>query len=149
MTCTLWILTSSPMVAKARSSEVLHSDFSLSHSNIAINKKTGKCVAVKAFGKFSNALQKCAAANQIEILKRNTNKHIIQLIDAFENNGKIYLVTELAHHGDLWSFLNKHGKLSEWSAAWIARQILVALHYLHSSLHVVHAYLFIFNAIGT
>jgi len=105
---------------------------------IATERKTGKIVAVKTVGKIDNVIQKYSIATQISILRKTSNEHIIKLKDAFEFNDSYYIVTELAPNGDLWAFLNKRGKLSEWSTAWIAKQILLALNHLHSAMHVVH-----------
>jgi serine/threonine protein kinase len=93
---------------------------------------------VKTVGITHNVVQKYSIATQISILKRSKHPHIIKLLDAFEYNNHYYIVTELAPKGDLWTYLNTQGKMSEWSTAWIAKQILLALNYMHSALHLVH-----------
>ena len=90
--------------------------------------------------KLNDKARLSSIVEEIGILRRAENTHIIQLLDAFESNDHYYLITEYAPNKDLLSFINERSKLSEWSAAWLIKQILEALQYLHGTLNVVHWY---------
>ena len=57
--------------------------------------------------------------------------HIIEFIEAFLTDQFICVVMECAQGGDLFSFIKKHGKLSEAGARWFFQQIIAALDYCH------------------
>jgi len=62
----------------------------------------------------------------------------MEILDFFEYNGKNYIITPFAERGDLFEFVKSSGILSEWSAAYIMKQIFEGLCYLHNEKHIVH-----------
>lgn len=76
---------------------------------------------------------------QAEIMKRCDNCHIMKLLDSFEYNGKYYIITSYAEKGDLFEFTQNKGRLSEWSAAYVMKQLFEGLSYLHNEKHIVHS----------
>jgi serine/threonine protein kinase len=50
---------------------------------------------------------------EIKILKRFHHHHIIRLYEAFEVNGKIYLVMEYVPLGELYNVIERRGRLPE------------------------------------
>ena len=80
---------------------------------------------------------------EIEILKISQHPHIIQLLDLFENESKIFIsklqrlfnpcaVLEYMGGGDLYDYLERRDfKISENKARDLAHRIATALFYLH------------------
>ena len=58
---------------------------------------------------------------EIELLKHLDHPNIIKFIDAFEDNKRYYIVTELCHGGELFHTIEKYIKnnkiFDEYSAA--------------------------------
>ncbi len=73
---------------------------------------------------------------EIEILKGLKHDNIILLLDAFETEHHFCLVMEYAR-GELYEILRQDQKLPEPLVCDVARQLVRALHYLHSR-HIVH-----------
>ncbi|KAJ5182872.1 hypothetical protein N7492_000488 [Penicillium capsulatum] len=75
-----------------------------------------------------------------EVLLLSTLSHpnIIRLERAFRSESTIYLMSELATAGDLFSFIKyKDGRIEDMVAAFIVYQLLLALDYLHKQ-DIVH-----------
>jgi len=77
---------------------------------------------------------------QTRLLHKCNSPYIIKLYDAYEKDSTFNLVFEYAAYGDLWAKINRQGALSEWAAANITQQILLALKHLHDDLRIVHWY---------
>ena len=60
------------------------------------------------------------------------------MYEVFREGDEINFVFEYVDAGDLLSVLNKRGAFSEWSAAFVAKQVLLALCYLHEQQGVIH-----------
>jgi serine/threonine protein kinase len=76
--------------------------------------------------------------NEVKIMSLLTScKHIVKLIDFFEDENNLYLVMELANQGTLMDMLNKYGKLKEKVAAKIMRDIILAVEFLHAK-NIIH-----------
>jgi fused-like protein len=73
---------------------------------------------------------------EIEILKGLKHDNIILLLDAFETEHHFCLVMEYAR-GELYEILRQDRKLPEPLVCDVARQLVQALHYLHSR-RIVH-----------
>ncbi|RDL35008.1 uncharacterized protein BP5553_06939 [Venustampulla echinocandica] len=71
---------------------------------------------------------------EVKILSRLKHPHIINLKKAFRSSNTLYLFTELASGGDLFSYLDSHGGvLQDWQSRVISFQIVLAIEYLHSN----------------
>jgi fused len=73
---------------------------------------------------------------EIEILRTLAHDNIIRLVDTFETRSEFAVVTEFAV-GELFEVLDDEQSLGEAEVAAIARQLVAALHYLHSN-RVIH-----------
>jgi fused len=73
---------------------------------------------------------------ELHILRKLDHPNIVRLLDAFETDRHMFVVTELAQ-GDLFSILEDDRTLSEEYVRSIARQLVDALHYLHSR-RIIH-----------
>jgi calcium-dependent protein kinase len=70
---------------------------------------------------------------EIEILKICQHPNIIRLLDIFENQDYIYIVMEVLHGGDLFTYLEKRNfKIKEERARVLSHSLATALFYLHS-----------------
>lgn len=68
---------------------------------------------------------------ELEILKKIDHPHLISLCDLYESKHEVYIVTDLARGGELFSQLLLKGSYTERDAANLVRQILDGLAYLH------------------
>jgi fused-like protein len=69
--------------------------------------------------------------HEIEILRSLHHENIIELLDSYETDKEVVVVTEYAD-GDLFGLLEDDGTLPEEQVQVIACQLVSALHYLHS-----------------
>ncbi len=61
---------------------------------------------------------------QIAIMKKINHKHIVNLIDAFASDSKIYLVIELVEGGELFTKLASTGRFDEDTARGYFQQLI-------------------------
>ncbi|XWS66244.1 hypothetical protein CRYUN_Cryun05aG0183100 [Craigia yunnanensis] len=73
---------------------------------------------------------------EIEILRKLKHENIIEMIDSFESQHEFCVVTEFAQ-GDLFQILEDDKCLPEEQVQAIAKQLVRALHYLHSN-RIIH-----------
>lgn len=101
----------------------------------AKHKETGKDYAIKCIEK--KFIKMHLLEREIGIMKKLKHKHILPLIEVFENKDSIFLVLELVTGGELFDKIVEKGNYSEKDASLIVTQILGAVQYLHSQ-GVVH-----------
>ncbi|CAK8685589.1 unnamed protein product [Clavelina lepadiformis] len=95
-------------------------------------KHTGHIVALKFIPKAGKAEKDLRnLKREIEIMSGLKHENIIELLDHFETNEEIVVVTEYAE-GELFQILEDDGTLSEEQICNIACQLLSALYYLHA-----------------
>jgi len=100
-------------------------------------KFAGQIVAMKFIikaGKVERDLRNLR--QEISILRTLRHENIILLLDWFETQDEICVVTEYGQ-GELFEILEDDGRLPEDIVRNIARQLVRALHYLHSN-RVIH-----------
>ncbi|KAH0576003.1 Kinase, CAMK CAMK1 [Spironucleus salmonicida] len=102
---------------------------------LGIDKETNKEVAIKIIKQQGANMQ--MLVREISVLKRCDHENIIKFFGFFEENGNIYLVTELAKGGELFDHIVRRRNYSELDSKALVRQILSALCYLHSN-NVAH-----------
>ena len=94
---------------------------------------TGHIVALKFIskrGKSAKELQNLRG--EIEILSKLDHANIILMLHAFETSQEFCVVTELAQ-GELFEILERDTCMGEIEVQSIAKQLVQALHYLHSN----------------
>lgn len=99
---------------------------------------SGEVVAVKKFNK--NMVGKLfleRISSEVSLLKRLTHSHIVGYRDMIESKNHFYLICELCNGGDLKTFLQSSGALSQLEAKYYFGQLRSAIQYL-SSLNIVH-----------
>jgi fused-like protein len=98
---------------------------------------TGQFCALKLISKERKEEKELAALrSEVAILTRLSHPHVIRLLDYFENENELVLVTELAC-GELFEVLCSDGRLAPAAVASVARGLTSALAYLHEQ-HVMH-----------
>nr|CAB3266653.1 serine/threonine-protein kinase 36-like [Phallusia mammillata] len=95
-------------------------------------KYTGQVVALKFIPKTGKAEKDLKnLRREIDIMSNLKHDNIIELLDHFETEKEVVVVTEFAE-GELFQILEDDGKLSEQQVCEIACQLLSALFYIHS-----------------
>ena len=74
---------------------------------------------------------------EIQVLKELDHPNIIKIFEYYVDNKNHYIITELITGGELYETIAKSHKFNEKKAAFIMKQILSALNYLHSK-GIVH-----------
>jgi calcium-dependent protein kinase len=105
------------------------------------NKNTGEIRAMKII-KNTSVKDNDGTANQkflkeIQVLKGLEHPNIIKIFEYYIDNKYHYIITELLTGGELYEAILKCQKFNEKKAAYIMKQILSALNYLHSK-NIVH-----------
>ncbi|KAG8390730.1 hypothetical protein BUALT_Bualt01G0113800 [Buddleja alternifolia] len=100
-------------------------------------KFTGQTVAMKFIPKHGKSEKDILNLRQeIEILRKLKHENIIAMLDSFENPQEFCVVTEFAQ-GELFEILEDDKCLPEEQVQAIAKQLVRALHYLHSN-RIIH-----------
>ncbi|KPM40422.1 hypothetical protein AK830_g6159 [Neonectria ditissima] len=73
-----------------------------------------------------------AIEREVAILKLIEHPNIMKLYDIWENRSEVYLILEYIDQGDLFTFINMRGRLSEEVSIYFFRQIISAISYCHS-----------------
>ncbi|CDK29838.1 unnamed protein product [Kuraishia capsulata CBS 1993] len=96
-------------------------------------RKTGEHVAIKIMNK--NDLKKRGLTemfrNEVAILEQLNDKSVLRLIDHFEDTKNLYIVTQLAHGGELFDEIISRSRFTEPDSREAIRQILHSVEYLH------------------
>lgn len=74
---------------------------------------------------------------EISILSTINHPNIIRLFEAIQTDDRIYLILEYCDGGDLWGYINRHGKVSEAVARDLMRQLATGLKVLQEK-HLIH-----------
>ena len=103
----------------------------------ARRKFTGQITAMKFIAKHGKTEKDIKSLRQeIEILRGLKHDNIIAMVDAFETKAEFCVVTEFAQ-GELFEILEDDQRLPEEEVRRIAKQLVKALHYLHSN-RIIH-----------
>ncbi|KFQ26305.1 Serine/threonine-protein kinase 36, partial [Mesitornis unicolor] len=95
-------------------------------------KHSAQVVALKFIPKVGRSEKELKNLQQeIEIMRGLHHPNIIQMLDSFETNKEVVLVTDYAE-GELFQILEDDGSLPEDQVQTIAAQLVSALYYLHS-----------------
>uniref|UniRef100_A0A1B0CQV8 Serine/threonine-protein kinase SAK n=2 Tax=Lutzomyia longipalpis TaxID=7200 RepID=A0A1B0CQV8_LUTLO len=101
---------------------------------------TGLFVAIKMIDKRVMLERNMENRVRQEVVIHSQLKHpsILELYTFFEDDNCVYLVLELARHGELQRFLRSLGRtMSEMEAAAVMKQVVAGLLYLHSH-RIIH-----------
>ena len=98
----------------------------------AIQKSTGREVAVKIILKSRLHGHLEVVEREINLLRSVRHPHIVELVDAFQTKHNFYIVTQLAKGGELFDRLIEKTSFTEYDACDIIYQLLDAISYLHA-----------------
>lgn len=100
---------------------------------------TGESVAIKVIKKPKEECKlKAMLEVEKDILRRIKHPNLVSVVEIIETADVLYIVMELVEGGDLFDMIVKHEFFSEVDAQRITKELLDALHYLHSTAHVAH-----------
>jgi len=108
----------------------------------AVKRRTGENVAVKIMSK-SLVKDHQMLQNEIQIHKATDHPNILRLLEVFEDDRNLYLVTEICPGGDLSKLMNMNSDeysavvIPEDDATRLLQQVVNSVHYLHSQ-GIVH-----------
>ncbi|KAI5464113.1 hypothetical protein BGZ63DRAFT_349941 [Mariannaea sp. PMI_226] len=109
-----------------------------------VNRRMANLVqdsSLAALSKWDNSLPEhidgemrvpMAIEREVAILKLIEHPNIMKLYDIWENRSEVYLILEYIDQGDLFTFINTKGRLSEEVSIFFFRQIISAISYCHS-----------------
>ena len=84
--------------------------------------RTAAAIALAA-ERHGQAHARTLDVQEISIWQKLKHTNLVQLLDVFETDMHLFLVTELMKGGDLFKHLTKHTFFSELDAASLARQV--------------------------
>lgn len=102
--------------------------------------KTGETFAMKKIQKRTRngkRVQDEALENEINCLRKLRHPHIVNVMEVVESSSNLWIVMECAEGGELYKRIAELDHFSERSASRIVKQLLKAVHYMHS-FGVVH-----------
>ncbi|KAF9320461.1 hypothetical protein BG003_006058 [Podila horticola] len=102
-----------------------------------ILKETGKSYALKIILKKSLQGKGSMIDTEISVLSKVRHPNCVSLLELFETEDAVYLVTDLAAGGELFDQLLQKGSYTEGDAARLVHQILLGVAYLHDR-DIVH-----------
>ena len=74
---------------------------------------------------------------EIDIMRKISHPHIVNIFDIYEDSKKYYIMMELFDGGELFEAISGQGNFTEKDCAYIMKQILSAVNYLHSK-YIMH-----------
>ncbi|KAL0487448.1 calcium/calmodulin-dependent protein kinase [Acrasis kona] len=101
---------------------------------LATQKSDSRQVAVKIIDKTNLQVNTDSLRTEVKILKSVEDPNIVELIDIYEKDQKVYLVMELLTGGELFDrIVNKYPNgYNEEVAAELTKKIVLSVKYLHS-----------------
>ena len=108
--------------------------------NIGLNILTGRVVAIKSFNKKSlsaNGDNMKKILSETDLMKKLNHPNVTKILEMFEDDGYILIAMEYINGGNLFSFVKERRKLSEKTAKFLFRQIILGIKHIHSK-KIVH-----------
>eukprot|EP00371_Babesia_bovis_P001610 XP_001610257.1 Ser/Thr protein kinase [Babesia bovis T2Bo] len=106
---------------------------------VARERRTGFICVIKCISKtlLTNSKQEAIFKREIELHGHLRHPHIASIFTWFSSESMVYIVLEYCINGDLYTYLNKHGRLSEQRAAEICFEVTWAIRTCHDK-HIAH-----------
>ena len=108
--------------------------------NIGLNILAGRVVAIKSFNKKEldkNGENMKKILYETDLMKKLNHPNITKILEVFEDEDYILITMEYINGGNLFSFVKKRRKLSEKTAKYLFRQIILGIQHIHSH-KIVH-----------
>ena len=93
--------------------------------------------AMKILKKDNNLDQLARLIQEKDIFAQLDSQFVVKLKYAFQDLKRVFLVLEYCPGGELFSLLDKEGRLAEDSARFYTAQLVLGLEYLHSR-HIIY-----------
>ncbi|KAK6112171.1 Protein kinase domain family protein [Brugia pahangi] len=90
---------------------------------------SGKNVAIKKIDITKAATFRVEL--ELQALSRLIHDNIVKFYEQFQENGAQYIIMEYCKHRSLRDYVKQNGRLSDFSAAYILRQLVSAVKYIH------------------
>jgi calcium-dependent protein kinase len=100
------------------------------------SKTTGQVRALKIIKKQKNQ-DSARMYLEVEILKKLIHPNIMQIFEFYEDKKNFYIITELCEGGELFDMIVDKGNFNEDDGAWVMKQLLSAINYIHTN-NIVH-----------
>jgi calcium-dependent protein kinase len=100
------------------------------------SKTSGQIRALKIIKKQKNQ-DSSRMYLEVEILKKLIHPNIMQIFEFYEDKKNFYIITELCEGGELFDMIVDKGSFTEDEAAWVMKQLLSAINYIHTN-SIVH-----------
>jgi calcium-dependent protein kinase len=100
------------------------------------NKVSGQVRALKIIKK-QKGQDSARMYLEVEILKKLVHPNIMQIFEFYEDKKNFYIITELCEGGELFDQIVEKGSFNETEAAWVMKQLLSAINYIHTN-NIVH-----------
>jgi calcium-dependent protein kinase len=91
-----------------------------------------KVYAIKSIDKTKLKGNMSLLRNELDLLRFSDHPNIIQFYEIFQDNKTFHFVMECCEGGDVTSYIEKNGPLTEQPTKWIIFQTLLAINHLHS-----------------
>ncbi|XP_041483462.1 testis-specific serine/threonine-protein kinase 3-like [Lytechinus variegatus] len=95
------------------------------------NERCRVAIKIVSRSRLNARFQQKFLPRELKIVRTMRHPHIIELLEMFESNGVIFLIMELARHGDLLEYVQKKNALRDSEARTVFSQILSAIEHLH------------------
>jgi calcium-dependent protein kinase len=100
------------------------------------NKVSGQVRALKIIKK-QKGQDSARMYLEVEILKKLVHPNIMQIFEFYEDEKNFYIITELCEGGELFDQIVDKGSFNEQEAAWVMKQLMSAINYIHTN-NIVH-----------
>lgn len=97
-----------------------------------LHKKSGQYRALKIIKKQKDQ-DPARMYLEVEILKKLVHPNIMQIYEFYEDKKNFQIITELCEGGELFDMIVEKGSFNEDEAAWVMKQLLSAVNYIHSN----------------
>ncbi len=97
-----------------------------------LHKKSGQFRALKIIKKHKDQ-DPARMYLEVEILKKLVHPNIMQIFEFYEDKKNFQIITELCEGGELFDMIVEKGNFNEDEAAWIMKQLLSAVNYIHTN----------------
>ena len=110
--------------------------------NLGLNVLTGRVVAIKSFNKtiktkYGDNLNMDKILYEINLMRKLNHPNITKILETFEDDKFYFIIMEYINGGNLFSYVKKRRKLSEKTAKFLFKQIILGIKHIHSQL-IVH-----------
>lgn len=103
----------------------------------ALQKKTGIIRCIKKISKKNFTIDILHAQHEVQILQKLVHPNIVRIIEYYEDQKNLFIVTEYLEGGELFDKMLKKMSFSEFEARTIISQVISAILYLHQQ-NILH-----------